>query len=250
MSNLPEQPLTRALLACGAVAGPLFLLVVIVQDYTRAGFDPRQHPLSLLSLGDLGWIQVTNFVVTGLLNVAFAVGLRRVLHPGHGGTWGPLLIGAYGVGLVGTGIFRADPAWGYPPGAPPGLPDDPSWHYILHGVAFFVVFISLIAACFVFARRFAAQGARGWAAYSAATGIALPALYLLASLLAGDGENPQPLSLLLRAIALLGWGWASMLAVRLRSTVGSAQQGTNAVHRPRPTRHPDATAPTGSRPAT
>jgi hypothetical protein len=250
MPNLREQSLTRALLACGAVAGPLFLLVVIVQDYTRAGFDPRQHPLSMLSLGDLGWIQITNFVVAGLLNVASAVGLRRALRPGPGATWGPPLIGAYGIGLVGTGVFVPDPAWGFPPGAAPGLPDDPSWHYILHGIAFAVVFIPLVTACFVFARRFAAQAERGWAAYSAATGIALPALYLLADQLSHGGENPQPLSLLLRAIAFLGWGWASLLAVRLRSTAGAAQQGTHADHRPRPTRHPDATAPTGSRPAT
>ena len=39
------------------------------------------HPLSLLSLGDLGWIQIANFVVTGLLVTACAIGMRRVLHP-------------------------------------------------------------------------------------------------------------------------------------------------------------------------
>jgi hypothetical protein len=48
----------------------------------------------LLSLGDLGWIQIANFVVTGALFVACAVGLRRVLHPGRAGTWGPRLVGA------------------------------------------------------------------------------------------------------------------------------------------------------------
>ena len=60
----------------------------LVQAFTREGFDLRRHPLSLLSLGELGWIQIGNFVVAGLLVVAFAVGLRRVLHPGRGGTWG------------------------------------------------------------------------------------------------------------------------------------------------------------------
>lgn len=228
MSNLPQQQLTRALLACGMLAGPLFLLAVIIQDYTRPGFDPRVHPLSMLSLGELGWIQITNFVATGLLNVAFAVGLRRALHPGPGGIWGPLLIGAYGIGLVGAGVFVSDPAWGYPPGAPQGLPEDPSWHYVLHGAAFFVVIGGLIAACFVFARRFAVQGVRGWAAYCAATGAALPTLYALAGALSDRGEDPQPLSLLLRAMAFLGWGWASVLAVRLRSTHGSARQGAHA----------------------
>ena len=74
---------TLMLLACGVVAGPLFIAVALLQALTRQGFDLGRHPLSLLSLGELGWIQITNFVVAGLLTVAFAVGLRRVLHPGR-----------------------------------------------------------------------------------------------------------------------------------------------------------------------
>src|SRR6266511_22109 len=89
---------TRALLAGGVVAGPLFIVVGLLQAYTRDGFDLRRHPLSLLSNGDLGWIQITTFVVTGLLFAGTAVGMRRVLHPGRGGTWGPLLVGAVGGG--------------------------------------------------------------------------------------------------------------------------------------------------------
>ncbi|MEU8206501.1 DUF998 domain-containing protein [Streptosporangium sp. NPDC049046] len=221
-----EQRLTRAMLTCGAVAGPLFILVVVIQDYTRADFDPRRQPLSMLSLGDLGWIQIANFVITGLLNIAFAAGLWRVLRPGNGGTWGPLLIGGYGTGLVAAGVFRFEPAWGYPPGAPPGLPDDPGLSYILHGVAFVLLFVSLVAACFVFTRYFAVRGERGWALYCAATGVALLALYLLAGLLSDNGENSRPLSLLLRAIALLGWGWAAALAARVRRSHTPIRFGT------------------------
>lgn len=56
---------TARLLTAGTVAGPLFLAVWALQAITRDGFDPDRHPISLLSLGDLGWIQITNFVVTG-----------------------------------------------------------------------------------------------------------------------------------------------------------------------------------------
>ena len=66
---------TRTQLLCGAVAGPLFLFVVLIQDYTRPGFNPRLHPLSLLSLGEWGWIQILNFVVAGVLNLCYACGL-------------------------------------------------------------------------------------------------------------------------------------------------------------------------------
>jgi len=51
---------------------------------TRDGFDPRRHPLRLLSLGGLGWIQITNLIVAGPPFVAAAVGMRRVLHSGQG----------------------------------------------------------------------------------------------------------------------------------------------------------------------
>jgi Protein of unknown function (DUF998) len=106
---------TSVLLACGLLAGPVFVGVAVGQVLLRDGFDLTRHPLSLLSLGELGWIQVTNFVVTGLLSIAFAVGIRRVLHPGRGGTWGPLLVGAFGVGLVLGGIFITDPSLGSHP---------------------------------------------------------------------------------------------------------------------------------------
>src|SRR5437588_13055415 len=105
--------LTRILLLCGAIAGPLFILIVLIQDYTRPAFDPRVQLLSLLSLGEGGWVQIANFVLAGVLNLLYAVGLRRSLHPGRAGTWGPLLIGAYGIGLVAVGVFTTDPAQGY-----------------------------------------------------------------------------------------------------------------------------------------
>jgi hypothetical protein len=153
---------TRTLLTAGIIAGPLFSLTVIVQELTREGFDGKKHPLSLLSLGDLGWLQITNFVLCGLLAFASAFGMRRVLHPGRAGTWGPILIGVYGVGLVWGGVFVADPAFGYPVGTPDAAPAELSWHGILHGIAPAAASLALLAACFVFARRFAAEGKRGW----------------------------------------------------------------------------------------
>jgi len=76
--------LTRLLLLCGAIAGPLFLLILLIQDYTRPGFNRRLDMLSLLSLGDWGWVQIINFVLAGVLNLLYAAGLWRRLHPGPG----------------------------------------------------------------------------------------------------------------------------------------------------------------------
>jgi hypothetical membrane protein len=210
---------TRALLAGGVVAGPLFIVVALLQAFTREGFDLRRHPLSLLSNGDLGWIQITNFVVTGLLFLTAAVGMRRVLHPGRGGTWGPLLIGAVGVGMIAAGVFVADPADGFPPGTPPGRPDTLSWHSGLHFLVAGLAYLALIAASFVLARRFAALGRRGWGWYSATTGV----VFLVAWLALFAWPEQDAVTLAYAAAALHAHGWVSAIAAHLRAGLPARQ---------------------------
>lgn len=200
------------LLACGVVAGALFIVASLIHAGTRDGFDLRRHPFSFLSLGEVGWIQISIFVVSGLLFVACAVGMRRVLHPGRGGTWGPLLIGAFGASVIGGGVFLADPAFGFPPGTAEGVPENVSWHGTVHGIAFALGFLSLIAAFFVFGRRFAAAGQRGWARYSLATGVIFAALSGL-GVAGGDFR-------IVAVAMVLGWGWVSLVAARLAMTSG------------------------------
>jgi len=198
---------TQMLLACGAVAGPLFIVVALTQALTRAGFDPVKHPASLLSVGDLGWIQITNFVVTGLLFVASAVGMRRVLRPGRAATWGPRLIGAFGVALIAGGVFVADPGLGFPPGTPEGVPAEMSWHAAVHAVAPVVGFLALSLACFVFARRSYGLREPGWATFSVIIGIVIQAL---------GGVSSATLNFIpLWSAMVLGFGWASAQAARL-----------------------------------
>ena len=70
---------TRTLLGAGVIAGPLFVCTAAVQALTRDGFDLRRHPLSMLALGEYGWIQVINFIIAGVLSLIFAVGVARRL---------------------------------------------------------------------------------------------------------------------------------------------------------------------------
>jgi hypothetical protein len=203
---------TRALLACGVVAGPLFIVVGLLQAFTREGFDLRRHPISLLSNGGLGWIQITSFVVSGLLFLALAVGIRQALHPGRGGGWGPVLVGLVGVGMIAAGFFVADPADGFPPGTPAGRPATLSSHGALHFVAAGAAFLSLIAACFVVARRSAALRQRGWAAYSVATGV----VFLAAWLAVLVSPNNDAVNVAFAVGVLHGLAWLSLTAARLR----------------------------------
>jgi hypothetical protein len=137
----------------------------------RPGFDLRRHAISVLSNGDLGWIQVTNFIVAGVLMVAAAIGTRRALHPGGGGTWGPRLLGAVGVGLIGAGIFSADPMNGFPPGTASST-GQISWHGGLHFLFASIAFVSLIiVSTTVFARWYSARQETGWMIYSIAVAV-------------------------------------------------------------------------------
>ncbi len=208
---------TKALLACGSIAGPLFTVGWLVEGATRTNYNSLRHPISSLALGDLSWTQVANFLVTGILTLAFAFGLRSALRPPRGSTWGPLLVGACAIGLLGAGIFATDPMSGYPPGTPNQL-----LHYSAHGAlhqlfsAF--VFLGLPAACLVFARRFAGWGYRGWAIYSAATAAVFAVAFVLASVAFSQTDLVDFGGLFQRIALTAGFGWLTLLALhQLRS---------------------------------
>jgi hypothetical protein len=209
-STTSDTKVTQALLACGVLAGPLYIAAALIQGLTREGFDLVRHDVSLLSNGDLGWIQITNFLVTGMLVIAGAVGMRRAMHSDLGRTWSPLLIGIYGLGLIGAGIFVADPMNGFPSGTPADA-NTISSHGLLHFITGALGFLALIAACFVFARRFATLGQRGWAAYSAATGILFFAAFF--GIASGSGQAWSVISFWIGVV--LAWAWISVMAARL-----------------------------------
>jgi len=210
-SCTPAARITRSLLGYGVVAGPLYVVVSLAQALTRDGFDPTRHAWSLLSNGDHGWIQITNFIVTGLMTVAGAVGLRRALAPGRGSTWAPALVGVYGASLVGAGIFRADPAQGFPAGTPETT--TVSWHGMLHFALGGVGFLCLIAACFVLASRFARDGRTRLAWFSRVTGVAFLAGF---AGIASGSHGPTTLAFV--AAVLVVCAWLSTVSVRLYRT--------------------------------
>jgi hypothetical membrane protein len=206
---------TRALLTCGAVAGPLFVAVLLLEGALRPHYSALRHPGSSLALGDLGWIQDVNFVVAGLLTLAYAVGLRRTLRPGRAAAWGPILVGWWAVGLLGAGLFVTDPVSGYPPGTP-DLVAHPTVHGALHDLFSVPAFLALFAAFFVLRRRFVREGRRGWATYSAVSG----ALFIVAFILSGLAfQQVAGLAdyggLAQRVAAVIGWTWLTLLARHL-----------------------------------
>jgi hypothetical protein len=207
----PAARVTRSLLGYGVIAGPLYVAVSLAQALTRDGFDLSRHAWSLLANGDWGWIQIANFIVTGLMTVAAAVGLRRALVPGRGRTWAPVLVGVYGASLVGAGVFRADPVQGFPVGAPETTAM--SWHGALHFALGGVGFACLIAACFVLGSRFARSGQRRLAWFSRITGVAF-----LAGFLGIASGSHGPTTLAFVAAVVLVCAWLTVVCAHLYST--------------------------------
>jgi hypothetical membrane protein len=201
MSITITRPAVSARLTCLAVAAPLWTTVALAQAATREGFDLTRHPLSALGTGGLGWVQITNFVVAGVLVLIGA--------PGLGGAVSRLLA-VYGAGMVAAGILTPDPGDGFPAGTPAGPPAALSWHGYGHLAAGSISFLALMAACCVLGRRFARAGNRRDAVLSGIAGTAL----LLGNLWAMTGGRAGTLTLAVGVITAMLW--ISAVAARAR----------------------------------
>lgn len=203
----PGQRVTRSLLGYGVLAGAVFEASILVQGLTRRGFSLARHDASLLSNGPLGWIQIATFVACGAMTIAAAAGMRRAL----AGRWGPRLIAVYGAALMAAGALRADPAYGFGPGAPAGKAAHISWHAAGHLVSAGVGFTALIVACFVVARYFGREGRRGLAVYSRVSGLAFLAAFAGVT----TGSSSSAVVVPFYAGVLITWAWLAVASVHL-----------------------------------
>jgi len=194
-----EGRVTRSLLGYGPLAGTVFVGSIFAQGLTRRGFSIAHDDASLLANGSLGWIQVATFLVAGAMTIAAAVGVHRAL-PSR---WAPRLIGLYGAGLMAAGMFRADPADGFGPGALAGKAAHVTWHGYGHLIAAGIGFTAVIAACFVVARSLSRAGHQGLAAFSRITGVAFAAAF--AGVTSGSSSPTVVLQLYAAVTAVFIW---------------------------------------------
>jgi hypothetical protein len=198
---------TRALLACGVVAGPLYVLVTMAQALTRDGFDLKGHRFTLLTTGDLGWIHQSNMLMVGILTVLLAIGVRRMLRTGAGAQWGPRLLGLFGVAYIIGGVLRADPVVDFPPGTTPEMVHA-TWQGAVQNASRSASSLLLIAASLTIAGWFAGEGRRGWAWFY---GVAIPVVFAaLVAVGLAIGINPAA-----PAFLATPWIWVTALAVHL-----------------------------------
>jgi hypothetical protein len=213
--------LTRLMLTGGIIAGPIYIIVGLAQILTREGIDITRHPLSMMSLGDLGWIQIANFILTGSLMLLAAIALRRLADADKRLRRGGFLIGLYGLCVILGGIFSTDPSLGFPPGTPDVYPETFSSHAFVHFIAGQIAFLSLIVATFIYGKYFAVNQQRKWATFSRLTGSTFLTAIIAPIPAAAMGSTAALAwaSIFLYAAVALGWVWLSAMINYMRAKV-------------------------------
>jgi hypothetical protein len=208
-------------IACGVVAGPVFVGVFTLLGARRAGYDRRRHAVSSLAVGREGWGQRANFMLVGGLYSVAAHGLARsssrVVRPAVV----PALVFAAGVGLIGSGLFVTDPVAGFPPEPAPAGPLDaiaeaaPTRSGQLHNLCAIPIFVGLPMAALVGAGSAVGRREYRWAAYCAGSAIGMASGCALFG--AAFGGVPMLVArggLFQRISIAAGFGWLSALSFR------------------------------------
>lgn len=135
-------------------------MVILAEGALRPGYASMHRFGSELALGPRGWVQTANFLLTGLLVLAFSLGLRRAASSGRGSFAVPALTGVAEVCLIAGGAFPVDPA------------GTRTTAGAIHDANIAPVYLAFCAAAAVMAARLAGEpGGRPWAWYSAATAV-------------------------------------------------------------------------------
>lgn len=192
---------TRGFLRSGLVGALLFLVVILVNGVVKPEYDPVRDFVSEGSVGRGGWLQITNFVVSGALLTVFSFGLRDTVT-----RWTAWLVRVFAICLIAAGVFVSDP-----------VPSDAATgHGIAHNAVSLAVFVALVAACCTAARW---QPTRAWRWYCLLSAAAIAIFFVLAG--AADPVDGKA-GLFQRVSIAAGWIWLAVLARRaLRAAVRS-----------------------------
>lgn len=170
---IPSLPVPRPLLDRLAIAlavGAASFAVTTIQGVVREGYDPWQQAVSALSLGPGGWLQAVNLIAFGVAVLTTVGPWRQILAGGRGELAYPVLMTLIGLGFIGVGVFRQDPAPGYDPEHLALA--TPTAFGIAHLSIAGVAAISSVASLCVMAARLAGHSAwRHWPKYSVLTAV-------------------------------------------------------------------------------
>lgn len=204
--------LQRVLAAAGVCAPILFTIGFVMQGFLRTdlrlGYNPIAQEVSDLTAGPLGWVQQVNFLVFGLLVIAFGIGLSQGVRKASPWMVGPALVVWNGIELIIAGLFpRSENAAGHI--------YDPLGVHMMNGMFFFLcIGIVLVILSLQLARD---ERWRNLAIYTRVTGILVFVLNVLNGFFAeavGDPLHPW-LGLFQRTILAVWFLCLIILALRL-----------------------------------
>ena len=193
-------------LGSGIAGSVLFVLVFLIDGATRPDYHPVRHPVSALALGPRGWVQTTNFLVSGALITASGPGLGAAADS----TWLAVAVMVFGLALVASGLFPMDAMRGYPPGTPDTTPTTTSTSHKLHDWAGVVVFASLPATALIAALTLDDTAV---VIASAVTAVGLVAFFLQFGA-AWEADAPRA-GLIQRMMIICGWTWLALTCLHL-----------------------------------
>ncbi|GHP01155.1 hypothetical protein KSF_112020 [Reticulibacter mediterranei] len=205
-------PRQRVLAAAGICAPILFALGFVMQGFLRTdlrlGYNPIAQEVSDLTAGPLGWVQQVNFLVFGLLVIAFGIGLYRGVRKASPWMVGPALVVWNGIELIIAGLFpRSENVAGHI--------YDPLGVHMMNGMLFFLsIGIVLVMLSFQLACD---ERWRNLVIYTRVTGILVFVLNVLNGFFAeatGDPLHPW-LGLFQRTILAVWFLCLIILALRL-----------------------------------
>jgi hypothetical protein len=142
----------------GILAPAIFVGVFTVEGALRSGYDPLKMYISALSLGNRGWIQISNFLILGFLLFIFTLGLSKEFQTGKASRGGIITLYVISALFFISGPFVMDPT------ETPA--DQMSVHGLIHGLSGGIVFTIMPIIIFIFLRRFVSdanwQSFRWW----------------------------------------------------------------------------------------
>ncbi len=190
-----------ALLAAG-FGGVLFVVTFLVLGALAPGYNSLRETISALEFTTLGLAQRINFLVFGLMLMAFALALRRELGAGRGAVLIPIFQCLSGVGVAGDAIFIHEP---------------------LHLICDLIAFNAALLVLFLFAWRFSGDSRwKGWTVYSILTALLMMtflAAFGIANHLGGPAGAFEKLASLTRT------SWSVFLVGKLYSGRRLTQTG-------------------------
>lgn len=168
-------------LAAAGIAGPLiFTVVAVAHSLLRSDHSLVALPISALAVGPSGWVQNVNFVICGLLFLAYPIGLHLRIRQTRWGVVGPALLVVSGAGLVLAGLFPAVDASG-----------NLTYDSLGHTVASFMAFLGTGGGFIVMWRRLAGDPSwRNLATYTLSSGVAIVVLVFAFGALAEEPGAP------------------------------------------------------------